>query len=75
VGERVEVLVEEFDPDGTPVGRAAHQGPDVDGVTRLRGPVTGPVGVGDLVAATVDGTDGADLWAQPWVEPRPEPQG
>ncbi|UER54585.1 30S ribosomal protein S12 methylthiotransferase RimO [Kineosporiaceae bacterium SCSIO 59966] len=60
VGSLVEVLVEEVE-DGEPVGRAAHQGPDVDGVTRL----TGPVPVGDLVTARVVGSEGVDLLAEP----------
>jgi ribosomal protein S12 methylthiotransferase len=38
VGDLVEVLVEEVaGEDARPVGRAAHQGPDVDGVTVLEG--------------------------------------
>ncbi|MFP5336344.1 MAG: 30S ribosomal protein S12 methylthiotransferase RimO [Actinomycetes bacterium] len=59
VGEVVEVLVEELDDDGAPVGRAAHQGPDVDGVTRL----ATPAAVGDLVRARVVGAEGVDLVA------------
>ena len=55
VGERVQVLVEE--PDGT--GRAAHQGPEVDGATRL----TGPRAVGSLVHAVVVEAEGIDLIA------------
>jgi ribosomal protein S12 methylthiotransferase RimO len=63
IGETVEVLVEEIDEDDhLPVGRAAHQGPDVDGVTRL---VAGrPVTVGHLVTARVVATEGADLLAE-----------
>ena len=37
IGEEVEVLVEETS-DGDVVGRAAHQGPDVDGATYLDQP-------------------------------------
>jgi len=63
VGESVEVLVEELD-DGVS-GRAAHQGPDVDGVTLLEvGGDTVCPKVGDLVAATVVSTDGIDLVAR-----------
>src|SRR6476659_1330852 len=66
VGERVVVLVEEIDEDGRPVGRAAFQGPDVDGVTLLqvRPGARTPV-VGDLVPALVIGTVGLDLVAEP----------
>ncbi|MFC7594014.1 30S ribosomal protein S12 methylthiotransferase RimO [Terrabacter sp. GCM10028922] len=67
VGERVEVLVEEIDEeDGSVVGRAAFQGPDVDGVTTVRVPDGAPrPRVGDLVAAVVVGTEGIDLVAEP----------
>ena len=57
VGERVQVLVEE--PDGR-TGRAAHQGPEVDGSTTLSGPVHA---VGSLVWATVSAAEGIDLIA------------
>jgi ribosomal protein S12 methylthiotransferase len=69
VGERIEVLVEELVEelveDGGPVGRAAHQGPDVDGVTLLTGVEPDAVAVGDLVPAVVVAARGADLVAQP----------
>ena len=56
VGERVQVLIEE--PDGT--GRASHQGPEVDGSTRV---VASSVAVGSLVDAVVVEADGIDLIA------------
>jgi ribosomal protein S12 methylthiotransferase len=56
VGETVEVLVESVD-GSTAEGRAAHQGPEVDGSTTL----TGALSVGQLVRATVIGSDGVDL--------------
>ena len=64
VGEQVQVLVESIDDVIT--GRAAHQGPEVDGTTTLTWPerVTPPV-VGDIVDAVVTATDGVDLIAQP----------
>jgi ribosomal protein S12 methylthiotransferase len=43
-------------------GRADHQGPEVDGTTRL---TDGFYSVGQLVAATVVATEGADLVAAP----------
>ncbi len=62
LGELVEVLVERV--DGTEAeGRAAHQGPDVDGSTTLPGGA--PVDVGDLVRARVVDSSGADLTAHP----------
>ncbi len=66
IGEAVEVLVEEVDEDTHEVsGRAAHQGPDVDGVTILETPATAPApAVGELVRATVIGTAGIDLVAR-----------
>jgi ribosomal protein S12 methylthiotransferase len=62
LGEDVVVLVESLD-DGAVEGRAAHQGPDVDGSTVLTG-LTGPVAVGDMISARVVGTDGVDLVAR-----------
>ncbi len=62
VGEEVVVLVEAVDDeDGTVEGRSAHQGPEVDGTTLLAD-VT-DARIGDLVTATVIGTDGVDLVA------------
>lgn len=65
VGEEVVVLVESVEDDVVE-GRAAHQGPEVDGTTLLTGAGGGRVGarVGDLVTATVTGTDGVDLIAR-----------
>ena len=61
VGETVQVLVEETDE--AVVGRAAHQGPEVDGSVRLE--VGGSdLRVGDLVTAVVTGSEGADLVAE-----------
>ncbi len=65
VGSRVDVLVEALGPDpGTGEGRAAHQGPEVDGCTTLGGLADG-VRVGDLVTAVVTSSVGADLVAEP----------
>ncbi len=61
IGERVVVLVESV-ADGVVEGRAAHQGPEVDGCTILDGAPA--AGVGDLVRATVVGSDGVDLVAR-----------
>lgn len=70
IGEDVVVLVESVEDaageTGGPVGRAAHQGPEVDGTTLL---LASDAVVGDLVQAVVVGTDGVDLVARP-VEPR-----
>ena len=67
IGSTVEVLVEEVDPDGTGdgtvEGRAAQQGPEVDGTTRVLG--VPHARVGDLVAAVVVASDGVDLIAEP----------
>ena len=61
IGEGIDVLVESVG-GSTAEGRAAHQGPEVDGTTTL---TTVPEGTaaGDLVRATVTGTDGVDLIA------------
>ena len=66
VGESVDVLVEEIDhEEGQVVGRALHQGPDVDGVTILEIDLCDGVAVGDTVRALVVGTEGIDLLAEP----------
>jgi ribosomal protein S12 methylthiotransferase RimO len=68
LGSVVEVLVDTVE-DGAVEGRAAHQAPEVDGSVTL---VAGDAGVdlaalmpGDLVRATVTGTEGVDLVAVP----------
>ncbi|WP_243059748.1 30S ribosomal protein S12 methylthiotransferase RimO [Nocardioides sp. SR21] len=60
VGEHVDVLVERVE-DGEVEGRAAHQGPEVDGSTYL---VDSDARVGDLVRAAVVDAEGADLYAR-----------
>src|SRR4051794_17083979 len=60
LGETIEVLVESTE-DGVVEGRAAHQAPETDGSTVVRG--AGDVQVGDLVRCVVDGNDGIDLLA------------
>jgi ribosomal protein S12 methylthiotransferase RimO len=71
MGEVVEVLVEsvptgaEDDDEAAVVGRAAHQGPDVDGVTLLDPADFPDAVVGDIVRAVVTGTEGIDLLAEP----------
>ena len=60
IGETVEVLIESVptgeddDEETSVVGRAAHQGPDVDGVTLLDPAQFPDVAVGDIVRAVVD---------------------
>ena len=61
VGEQIRVLVESVEGTSTE-GRADHQGPEVDGSTTM---VVEGVRVGDLVAAVVVGSEGADLVARP----------
>jgi ribosomal protein S12 methylthiotransferase len=61
IGEEVEVLVEAVHDDGDIEGRAAHQGPEVDGSTYL---VDSDAAVGDLVRAVVVESEGADLYAR-----------
>jgi ribosomal protein S12 methylthiotransferase RimO len=62
IGEVVQVLVEGVDEDdpNTTVGRAAHQGPEVDGLTLLAGVNAPP---GQWVSAVVTDTVGVDLVA------------
>ena len=68
IGETIQVLVENLE-DGIE-GRAAFQGPEVDGTTMLVG-APSDTKVGDLLTAEVTGTEGVDLVAR-FVEPRQE---
>jgi ribosomal protein S12 methylthiotransferase RimO len=62
VGETVDVLIEEAgDGDGVYEGRAAHQAPEVDGMTTVRSAVS--LAVGEIVRARVTGSEGVDLIA------------
>jgi tRNA A37 methylthiotransferase MiaB len=71
IGSIVDVLVERVDDDGIDEasdgdvieGRAAHQGPEVDGVTVLAG--GSGLRPGDMVRARVVAADGVDLVADP----------
>jgi ribosomal protein S12 methylthiotransferase len=61
IGETAEVLIEERLEDGLYEGRAAHQAPEVDGVTTVRS--AAPLAIGDIVTAVVTGSEGVDLTA------------
>jgi ribosomal protein S12 methylthiotransferase len=67
IGCEVQVLVEQIGDEVT--GRAAHQGPEVDGATRLVGEL-GAITVAHMVTARVVESEGVDLVAQvvgtPW---------
>jgi ribosomal protein S12 methylthiotransferase len=68
IGDEIEVLVDAVD-DGVVEGRAAHQAPEVDGSTTLvaggREVDLAALRPGDLVRATVTGSEGVDLVAVP----------
>jgi ribosomal protein S12 methylthiotransferase len=69
LGETLDVLIEEEadeGPSGSYLGRAAHQAPEVDGVTTVTSPA--PLAAGDMVRAVVTGSEGVDLIAD--VPPR-----
>ena len=61
-GETVDVLIEEQLGQGHYQGRAAHQAPEVDGVTTVRSQA--PLAVGDMVSAVVVESEGVDLVAE-----------
>jgi ribosomal protein S12 methylthiotransferase len=64
LGETLDVLIEEAADDGLPgryLGRAAHQAPEVDGVTTVVSPA--PLAAGDMVRAVVTDSEGVDLIA------------
>jgi ribosomal protein S12 methylthiotransferase len=64
VGELVDVLIEHAPRAAGAEGRAEHQGPDVDGSTRLLADDGAPVAVGDVVRAVVVASEGVDLVAR-----------
>jgi ribosomal protein S12 methylthiotransferase RimO len=72
LGETLDVLIEEESDDsadslrGRYLGRAAHQAPEVDGVTTVTS--AAPLAAGDMVRAVVTGSEGVDLIAD--VKPR-----
>jgi tRNA A37 methylthiotransferase MiaB len=61
-GETIDVLIEEPLGPGHYQGRAAHQAPEVDGVTTVRSQA--PLAVGDMVSAVVVESEGVDLVAE-----------
>jgi ribosomal protein S12 methylthiotransferase len=61
LGEDIDVLIEEETGEGQYEGRAAHQAPEVDGVTTISS--SGRLAAGDMVRAVVTGSDGVDLTA------------
>jgi ribosomal protein S12 methylthiotransferase len=61
IGEPADVLIEEQAGDGRYEGRAAHQAPEVDGVTTVSSAT--PLAPGDMVRAVVTGSEGVDLIA------------
>jgi ribosomal protein S12 methylthiotransferase RimO len=62
IGETAGVLIEEDLGDGSYRGRAAHQAPEVDGLTTVRS--ARPLAAGDLVPARITGSEGVDLLAE-----------
>nr|WP_221464610.1 30S ribosomal protein S12 methylthiotransferase RimO [Actinophytocola algeriensis] len=66
IGDEVRVLVERDDEDGV-AGRAAHQGPEVDGECLLldAGPDGAGISVGDFVVGKVVESEGVDLVVRP----------
>ncbi len=62
IGETADVLLERRLGGGRFEGRAAHQAPEVDGTTTVRG--CGGNQVGDMVRAKFTATEGADLVAE-----------
>jgi ribosomal protein S12 methylthiotransferase len=61
-GETVDVLIEEHLGEGLYQGRAAHQAPEVDGVTTVR--TLAELSVGDIISAKVVASEGVDLVAE-----------
>jgi ribosomal protein S12 methylthiotransferase len=64
-GQTVAVLIDEHLVDDVYVGRAAHQAPEVDGVTTVRSPA--PLRTGEIIEAMVVASEGVDLVAEALV--------
>jgi ribosomal protein S12 methylthiotransferase RimO len=64
-GETVDVLIEEHLGEDRYQGRAAHQAPEVDGVTTVRSGAV--LRVGDIISAKVVASEGVDLVAESLV--------
>jgi ribosomal protein S12 methylthiotransferase RimO len=64
-GETVDVLIEEHLDEDRYQGRAAHQAPEVDGVTTVRSGAV--LRVGDIISAKVVASEGVDLVAESLV--------
>ena len=64
-GETVDVLIEEHAGEDLYVGRAAHQAPEVDGVTTVR--YIAVLRPGDIIDAKVVASEGVDLVAEALV--------
>ena len=64
-GETVDVLIEEHLGEDRYQGRAAHQAPEVDGVTTVRSGAV--LRVGDIISAKVVASEGVDLMAESLV--------
>jgi ribosomal protein S12 methylthiotransferase len=69
VGEAVDVLIDRRLDDGSFEGRAAHQAPEVDGVTTVR--ARGRLAPGQVARATVIASEGVDLVATAGPPVRP----
>jgi ribosomal protein S12 methylthiotransferase len=69
IGQTVDVLIEEKVGDGEYEGRSAHQAPEVDGSTTVR--AVRELVPGQIVRATVTGSDGVDLTATADNAPAP----
>jgi ribosomal protein S12 methylthiotransferase len=63
IGTEIEVLVDEIGAEVE--ARGAHQAPEIDGSTTLRGAMTADLRPGDLVRAKVIASDGVDIVAEP----------
>jgi tRNA A37 methylthiotransferase MiaB len=77
LAETLDVMIDEpagpdeRDSAGMFTGRAAHQAPEVDGVTTVRSAV--PLAPGDMIRAVVTGSDGVDLFADAIPPPGASP--
>ncbi len=61
IGKEIDVIIDEIDEDGFPIGRSSADAPEIDGLVYLDKET--PVKVGDMVRAVVTDADEYDLFA------------
>ncbi len=61
IGKEIDVIIDEIDEEGFPIGRSSADAPEIDGLVYLDKEI--PVKVGEIVRAVVTDADEYDLYA------------